>query len=404
MYDLWSGTTGFQSLPSHKRRLADLRRPFPVSILQTWGVIGPSWSLRVAEEPAGRKYHWHVQTRVQQVRPDQDAEMCSVSCLFELPVSDPEGSEQRASSLWVRTPKWMTEHLTFCMSFPCCWWFPSLRVHSSNSPKASVIHFAQHPVSRFSPRHSVWRWAKDGQCGDELIWIIPRDGSCRIDVTINSRFKNDGWTINRSASHLWHYQSDIKSRISMRRNVQPGRQRRCDGWFFYLFIFLLHHLSSNKPAPERKEETPTCDVHEGEKINIYCVTHGVPTCSMCKIFGAHKDCEVAAISNIYQTKKVTTWTMSSIGLSLFLYRKHITRADLTPRCGLPLRRPLSLPLLQTELSDGISMMVSSNDRMQGIISQLEETCRAIEVSVLGRPLAHTASARLSHAGASEEGK
>lgn len=36
---------------------------------------------------------------------------------------------------------------------------------------------------------------------------------------------------------------------------------------------------------------------------------------------------------------------------------------------------------QTELSDGIAMMVGNNDRMQGIISQLEETCRAIEVSV-----------------------
>ncbi|XP_022067063.1 tripartite motif-containing protein 55b [Acanthochromis polyacanthus] len=93
--------------------------------------------------------------------------------------------------------------------------------------------------------------------------------------------------------------------------------------------------SSSKPAPERKEETPMCDVHEDEKINIYCVTHGVPTCSMCKVFGAHKDCEVAPISSIYQTKK-------------------------------------------TELSDGIAMMVGNNDRMQGIISQLEEACRAIE--------------------------
>lgn len=147
--DFWSGTTGFKSLPSHKRRLADLRRPLPVSILQTWGATGPPWSLRVAEEPAGGKYHRHVQTRVQQVRPDQDAEMRSVSCLLELPVCDPEGSKQRASSLWVRMPKWMTEHLTFCMSFPSHWWFPSLRVHSSNSPKASVIHFAQHPASQF---------------------------------------------------------------------------------------------------------------------------------------------------------------------------------------------------------------------------------------------------------------
>lgn len=47
-----------------------------------------------------------------------------------------------------------------------------------------------------------------------------------------------------------------------------------------------------------------CDVHEDEKINIYCVTHGVPTCSMCKVFGAHKDCEVAPLSSIYQSKKV----------------------------------------------------------------------------------------------------
>lgn len=47
-----------------------------------------------------------------------------------------------------------------------------------------------------------------------------------------------------------------------------------------------------------------CDVHEEEKINIYCITHAVPTCSMCKIFGAHKDCEVSPITSIYQTKKV----------------------------------------------------------------------------------------------------
>lgn len=79
-----------------------------------------------------------------------------------------------------------------------------------------------------------------------------------------------------------------------------------DFLFFFLPPPLLHHLSSSKPAPERTEEIPTCDAHEGEKLNIYCVTHGVPTCSMCKIFGAHKDCEVAAISNVYQTKKVTT--------------------------------------------------------------------------------------------------
>uniref|UniRef100_A0A667X256 Tripartite motif-containing protein 54 n=1 Tax=Myripristis murdjan TaxID=586833 RepID=A0A667X256_9TELE len=100
-------------------------------------------------------------------------------------------------------------------------------------------------------------------------------------------------------------------------------------------IDMFKQESSSKPAPERKEETPMCDVHEEEKINIYCVTHSVPTCSMCKVFGAHKDCEVAPLTSVYQTQK-------------------------------------------TELSDGIAMMVGNNDRMQGIISQLEEACRAIE--------------------------
>ncbi|XP_029935726.1 tripartite motif-containing protein 55b [Myripristis murdjan] len=100
-------------------------------------------------------------------------------------------------------------------------------------------------------------------------------------------------------------------------------------------MFKQESSSNSKPAPERKEETPMCDVHEEEKINIYCVTHSVPTCSMCKVFGAHKDCEVAPLTSVYQTQK-------------------------------------------TELSDGIAMMVGNNDRMQGIISQLEEACRAIE--------------------------
>uniref|UniRef100_A0A667XCQ7 Tripartite motif-containing protein 54 n=1 Tax=Myripristis murdjan TaxID=586833 RepID=A0A667XCQ7_9TELE len=105
-----------------------------------------------------------------------------------------------------------------------------------------------------------------------------------------------------------------------------------------LLVENIIDMFKQESTPERKEETPMCDVHEEEKINIYCVTHSVPTCSMCKVFGAHKDCEVAPLTSVYQTQK-------------------------------------------TELSDGIAMMVGNNDRMQGIISQLEEACRAIEVSV-----------------------
>ncbi|XP_067291745.1 tripartite motif-containing protein 55b isoform X2 [Pseudorasbora parva] len=91
----------------------------------------------------------------------------------------------------------------------------------------------------------------------------------------------------------------------------------------------------SRPSPERKDDQPMCEVHEDEKINIYCLTCSVPTCSMCKVFGSHKDCEVAPLISIYQTQK-------------------------------------------TELTDGIAMMVGNNDRIQGIISQLEETCRTIE--------------------------
>lgn len=100
-------------------------------------------------------------------------------------------------------------------------------------------------------------------------------------------------------------------------------------------MFKQETSSSSRPTPERREETPLCEVHTDEKINIYCVTHGVPTCSMCKVFGAHKDCEVAPLGSIYQTKRI-------------------------------------------ELSDGITMMVGNNDRIQGIISQLDEACRVIE--------------------------
>uniref|UniRef100_A0A8C6XDI9 RING-type E3 ubiquitin transferase n=1 Tax=Naja naja TaxID=35670 RepID=A0A8C6XDI9_NAJNA len=87
--------------------------------------------------------------------------------------------------------------------------------------------------------------------------------------------------------------------------------------------------------PERKTEQPMCEEHEDEKINIYCLNCELPTCSMCKVFGAHKDCQVAPLLNVYQRQK-------------------------------------------SELSDGIAVLVGSNDRVQGIVTQLEETCRTVE--------------------------
>ncbi|XP_019368002.1 PREDICTED: E3 ubiquitin-protein ligase TRIM63 isoform X1 [Gavialis gangeticus] len=87
--------------------------------------------------------------------------------------------------------------------------------------------------------------------------------------------------------------------------------------------------------PLKKGKHPMCKEHEDEKINIYCLTCEVPTCSMCKVFGAHKDCEVAPLQNVFQGQK-------------------------------------------TELSNCISMLVAGNDRVQTIINQLEESCRATE--------------------------
>ncbi|KAG8451305.1 hypothetical protein GDO86_003502 [Hymenochirus boettgeri] len=89
--------------------------------------------------------------------------------------------------------------------------------------------------------------------------------------------------------------------------------------------------------PEKKVNHPMCEKHEDEKINIYCLSCQVPTCSMCKVFGVHKDCEVSPLQNVYQTQK-------------------------------------------TELNSCISMMVAGNDRIQCILSQLEESCKTIQES------------------------
>uniref|UniRef100_A0A8B9TDV4 RING-type E3 ubiquitin transferase n=2 Tax=Anas platyrhynchos TaxID=8839 RepID=A0A8B9TDV4_ANAPL len=87
--------------------------------------------------------------------------------------------------------------------------------------------------------------------------------------------------------------------------------------------------------PLKKGEHPMCKEHEDERINIYCVTCEVPTCSMCKVFGAHKDCEVAPLQSVFQGQK-------------------------------------------SELNNCISMLVAGNDRIQTIISQLEDSCRSTE--------------------------
>ncbi|XP_013881391.1 tripartite motif-containing protein 54 [Austrofundulus limnaeus] len=85
----------------------------------------------------------------------------------------------------------------------------------------------------------------------------------------------------------------------------------------------------------RKHQQLMCEEHEEEKINIYCLSCQTPTCSMCKVFGQHKDCSVAPLGTVYMRQK-------------------------------------------TELSDGIAVLVASNDHIQEMISQMEEICLSIE--------------------------
>ncbi|XP_041953176.1 tripartite motif containing 101 isoform X1 [Alosa sapidissima] len=92
--------------------------------------------------------------------------------------------------------------------------------------------------------------------------------------------------------------------------------------------------ASSRPLPKVPVQL-TCEEHEGEKVNIYCISCNVPTCSLCKVFGAHKSCQVAPLPEVYQQQKA-------------------------------------------ELSDGIDSLVARNDQVQASISELEEICRNIE--------------------------
>uniref|UniRef100_A0A4W5RF83 Tripartite motif containing 101 n=1 Tax=Hucho hucho TaxID=62062 RepID=A0A4W5RF83_9TELE len=87
---------------------------------------------------------------------------------------------------------------------------------------------------------------------------------------------------------------------------------------------------SSKPAGQ-----PTCEEHDGEKVNIYCITCQVPTCSLCKVFGAHNTCQVAPLTQVYQQQKA-------------------------------------------ELSEEVSSLVASNGQVQAFINELEVTCKNVE--------------------------
>ncbi|XP_039768826.1 tripartite motif-containing protein 54-like [Ornithorhynchus anatinus] len=100
-------------------------------------------------------------------------------------------------------------------------------------------------------------------------------------------------------------------------------------------IIDIYKQESASPRPLLKTECPTCEEHEEEKINIYCVTCSVPTCSLCKVFGEHKACEVAPLSDVYLKQK-------------------------------------------SELTNGVGALVAASDRIQVLVNDLQDTCRNVE--------------------------
>ncbi|KAK1875287.1 Tripartite motif-containing protein 55 [Dissostichus eleginoides] len=72
----------------------------------------------------------------------------------------------------------------------------------------------------------------------------------------------------------------------------PGKQNLID----------MFNQGSARPAPEQQLE-PRCETHEEEKINIYCVSCSMPTCSLCKVFGPHRDCMVAPLEAVCTQQK-----------------------------------------------------------------------------------------------------
>ncbi|XP_035998341.1 tripartite motif containing 101 [Fundulus heteroclitus] len=97
----------------------------------------------------------------------------------------------------------------------------------------------------------------------------------------------------------------------------------------------LNQIPSPLPPPPPPPAEATCSDHEGEKLNIYCLTCQLPTCSLCKVFGAHQSCRVAPLTDVHQQQK-------------------------------------------DELSEGIASLVGFRDRLQALIGGIEEACRAVE--------------------------
>ncbi|XP_044043549.1 E3 ubiquitin-protein ligase TRIM63-like [Siniperca chuatsi] len=89
------------------------------------------------------------------------------------------------------------------------------------------------------------------------------------------------------------------------------------------------------PLKDKDTKEPKCKEHEDEHINIYCVSCQTPTCSMCKVFGQHKDCEVSPLHAVYQSQK-------------------------------------------NELRSAVELLAAGNSCVQAVMAQMDDTCKLIQ--------------------------
>lgn len=93
--------------------------------------------------------------------------------------------------------------------------------------------------------------------------------------------------------------------------------------------------SDDAPLKDKDSKESRCKEHEDEHINIYCVTCQTPTCSMCKVFGQHKDCEVAPLHTVYQSQK-------------------------------------------SELRAAVELLAAANSCVQAVVAQMDDTCKLVQ--------------------------
>lgn len=149
-----------------------------------------------------------------------------------------------------------------------------------------------------------------------------RQANCTWKILEKSQKRTVGHT------HAGKWQT---SQSSWSNLVKLGLEK---SWSGLLEAFFFVCRPSTVKAEQQQQLM--CEEHEDERINIYCVSCQTPTCSMCKVFGEHRDCEVAPLSSVYLSKRVFTWPPPSHSVAgemflLFLQCFSQTNEFLPPR-------------------------------------------------------------------------